>query len=320
MEDTRPACLSRSPEVSNLVNALDQATAADAVAYRDNLRRVKEARARYHAVKLVATEIMAITASPSVGEGSPDDVVEVARRMATSEELCMRWRCMADGAAKGQRVDRAETRRDFASLIEAVRALAAGGGRYEEAAARGREYLRPQIARLLEAKLDACEECCEGGNLAAAARELVEKRETEQARYYTELRSAQEHRKELNLRLYKATMQMCEMVRQFRIPCEHLDPSKLQFLLALLEALQGKVRLLTSGLKGDTYTAKTVPMLRAIRDTLMEQVCALRDEDSQLTALLEQYKAEEDADPQFMKLNAQHTALASEIAYIKGAQ
>ena len=170
------------------------------------------------------------------------------------------------------------------------------------------EIIRPAVEELLPEALQKCHGCTTDESLLPEVRELYDRKfelqnETQDAKSELEILQS-----EINNQIKQNAITMCNVLSRYRIPAESMDKSVSDYLLALVEALQRKIHVLSADINLTVYNERTIPALRQIRDTILDLTNSTILEQRALEALTDQYN-EIDEDPEYHLLDEQYRRL-----------
>ena len=269
--------------------------------------------ARYLASRYALSELHSLSA---VEAPSHDGVASLcARRVLECDELC-------------SRISAAMPTHDtpvHAPILEAARQLVSTelGRPYEECCDVAGAHLRPLLEGRAAVQAEALAgmlEVPEGGMLVDEVLALQNERQRLRTAVTQEQAEQRGLRHALNEDMADVVGRMAVLLAEYRVPSEEFDGHMATHLLALLEALQAKLQVLTSEVEAETYTPETISALRKIRDVVEERLSNTSLEESTMHGLAEQYASvvgDGRLGAEFTRLNDECRALEAEKASLE---
>eukprot|EP01060_Flectonema_neradi_P028238 TRINITY_DN37958_c0_g1_i1.p1 TRINITY_DN37958_c0_g1~~TRINITY_DN37958_c0_g1_i1.p1 ORF type:complete len:283 (+),score=41.65 TRINITY_DN37958_c0_g1_i1:53-901(+) len=179
------------------------------------------------------------------------------------------------------------------------------------------ESIRPSLKDNLEQALQRCHDCTADESLMVEVNALQNRKYELKQSSDDITRDLESLQSEINNRIKDNAITMCNILSRYRIPSESMDKSYSDYLLALVEALQRKIHVLTADIGLTVYNEKTIPALRHLRDTISDLTNSTLLEQRALEALVEQYE-EIDDDPEYHILDEQYRRLERVRSNLEG--
>eukprot|EP01061_Rhynchopus_euleeides_P038254 TRINITY_DN65703_c0_g1_i1.p1 TRINITY_DN65703_c0_g1~~TRINITY_DN65703_c0_g1_i1.p1 ORF type:complete len:386 (+),score=97.63 TRINITY_DN65703_c0_g1_i1:39-1160(+) len=271
------------------------------------------ASARHLAARYVMSELHAMSLD-SARQADMGVASLCARRVLECDEFCSRLTAAMpqDGTSP------------HAPLTEAARHLVSTelGRPYEQCCEMAATFLRPLLESRLASQAAPCREITglsgsDGTSLADEVSYMQDQRTDLREAIKAEHHEQNHMREALNAELADVVHRMCVLLSQYRVPSEDFDLHMADHLLALLEALQAKLKVLTVDVESATYTPDTIAALRQVCDAVDEKLSNASLEESTMQGLVAQYASVANEQSDFAKINDECHALEAEKAQLE---